>query len=88
MLRQANNAVKRNTEFQFFQWLLSQLGISEGESGLDVVEGAKVPVIHKCLCILLEFDVVDVSILSDISHVSCQCHSYSLPTISQQEGHN
>lgn len=59
--RKANNAVKRNTEFQFFQWLLNQLGIIEGESGLDVVEGAKVPVIHKCLCVLQEFDVFDPS---------------------------
>lgn len=61
MLRQANNAVKKNTEFRFFQWLTSQLGVSEGQSGLDVVDGAKLEAIHKCLCILLEFNVVEVS---------------------------
>ena len=53
--------MKRNTEFRFFQWLTSQLGVSEGQSDLDVVDGAKVEAIHKCLCILLEFGVVEVS---------------------------
>ena len=62
--RQANNAVKRNTEFRFFQWLLSQLGVSEGQSGLDVVKGAKVEAIHKCLSLIQEFTVVEVSITS------------------------
>ena len=61
--RQANNAVKKGTEFRFFQWLLSQLGVSEGQSGLDVVKGAKVEAIHKCLSILQEFTVVEVNII-------------------------
>lgn len=46
-------------EFRFFQWLLSQLGFTEDQSDLKV---AKVGAIHKCLCILLDYDVVEVSI--------------------------
>ena len=61
MLRQANNAVKKSTEFRFFQWLIGQLGVSEGQSGLGVVDEAKVEAIRKCLHVLLEYDVVEVS---------------------------
>ena len=60
-VRQANNAVKKSTEFRFFQWLIGQLGVSEDQSGLDIVDGAKAEAIHKCLCVLLEYDVVEVS---------------------------
>ena len=60
--RQANSVVKKGTEFRFFQWLLSQLGVSEGQSGLDIVKEAKAEAIHKCLSILQEFTVVEVSI--------------------------
>ena len=72
--RRANNVVKKNTEFRFFQWSLSLLGVCEGQSGLDVVVKAKVDTIHKCLCILLEFDVVEVS--SIWSNRSCDPLSY------------
>jgi len=61
-IRQANSVVKRSTEFRFFQWLLSQLGISEAQSGVDVAKEVNVIAIHKCLSILQEFGVVEVGV--------------------------
>ena len=62
ILRQANSVVKRSTEFRFFQWLLSQLGISEAQSGVDVAKEVNVIAIHKCLSILQEFGIVEVGV--------------------------
>jgi len=52
--------VKKNTEFRFFQWLLHQFGVTEGQSNVDVTFAVKIEAVHSCLRILQEFDVVEV----------------------------
>lgn len=52
--------VKKNTEFRFFQWLLGQLGVTEGQSSVNVTTAVNIGVVHGSLCVLLEFDVVEV----------------------------
>ncbi|XP_065909169.1 unhealthy ribosome biogenesis protein 2 homolog isoform X2 [Dysidea avara] len=57
--RQATNVVKKNTEFRFFQWLLCQLGVTDGQSNVDVTTTVKMEAVHSCLCVLQELDVVE-----------------------------